>query len=87
MRAFLRSPKVALRSRTRTLMRMGGLGKLDDIYEQEKSGKSRSSSIGTAKRVPATDEVNRVISKNKPRIIRQEFEGGVCLKNISTIVR
>ena len=87
MRAFLRSPKVVLRSRTRTLMRMGGLAKLDDLYEEEKSGKrKRASSVSTAKRVPASEALNRVVSRHASRVIRREFEGGVRLSNIATIV-
>ena len=87
MRAFLRSKRVNLRMKTRYLMKMGGLKKLDDIYEEEKSGRGRSRTTSSATRVPASDELKRLIALRASQTLTRVFKDGVAINGVATIVK
>ena len=86
MRAFMRSPRVKLRTKTRYLMKMGGLKRLDEIYEEEKTGKGRSRTKSSVTRIPASDVVKSLITKcEEAKVVTRVFEGGVWVSGVAKI--
>jgi hypothetical protein len=64
---------------------MGGLGKLDEVYEQEKSGKGAGRTAPAAGSV-ASPELKRVLERHKRPVQRHTFDGGVSLQGVAAVV-